>query len=48
MVNSSDKTVPEQMEDEYDAAVAADAYTDYVESGCKSRPIADLWGELNL
>lgn len=38
----------ERIEDEYDVMVAEKAYTDYVKDGKKSRPIADLWGELDL
>lgn len=37
----------ECIEDEYDLAVADEAYKDYVESGCKSTPIAEFWSELN-
>lgn len=38
----------EQIEDEYDIAVANEAYDDYVKSGRKSRPISELWKELDL
>lgn len=38
----------ERIEDEYDLAVAADAYDEYVKQGCESRPIAELWNELGL
>lgn len=38
----------ERIEDEYDIAVGDDAYNEYVSSGSKSRPISELWGELNL
>lgn len=38
----------ERIEDEYDISVANDAYNEYVKGGCKSRPISDLWGELDL
>lgn len=38
----------ERIEDEYDIAVARDAYEEYVNSGNKSRPISELWGELDL
>ena len=37
-----------QIEDEYDIAVANDAYREYLESGKKSRPISELWRELDL
>lgn len=38
----------EKIEDEYDIAIAKQAYGDYVNSGKKSRPIKDLWDELEL
>lgn len=38
----------ERIEDEYDVAVAEEAYHEYVESGRKSRPISELWEELDL
>lgn len=38
----------EQIEDEYDTAIANDAYNEYVKDGCKSRPISELWNELDL
>lgn len=37
-----------QIEDEYDIAVAEDAYDEYVKGGCKSRPFSQLWEELDL
>ncbi len=37
----------EKIEDEYDVAVADEAYKDYLESGCKSKPIQDFWRELD-
>mgnify|MGYP001011870800 CR=1 FL=1 len=37
-----------RIEDEYDIAVAAEAYAEYERSGCKSRPISELWKELDL
>lgn len=37
----------ERIEDEYDLAVAEDAYRDYVKSGFESTPIADFWRELD-
>lgn len=37
----------ERIEDEYDLAVADEAYKDYVKGGCKSTPIADFWRELD-
>ncbi len=38
----------ERIEDEYDVAVAQDAYDEYVKDGCKSRPISKLWEELDI
>ena len=37
-----------QIEDEYDISVANEAYDEYVKSGKKSRPISELWKELEL
>lgn len=37
-----------QIEDEYDIAIAREAYDDYVKDGKKSRPISELWEELGL
>ena len=39
------KALLEQIEDEYDAKVAEEAYR---ASGQKSRPITDLWDELEI
>lgn len=41
------KALFEQIEDEYDISVADEAYKEYVESGCKSTPIADFWRKLD-
>lgn len=38
----------EKIEDEYDVAVAREAHEEYVKSGEKSRPISELWKELDL
>lgn len=38
----------ERIEEEYDVAVANEASDEYVKDGCKSRPIAELWKELDL
>lgn len=38
----------ERIEDEYDIAVADEAYREYVEGGSKSRPISELWRDLDL
>lgn len=37
-----------KIEDEYDAVIAEEAYQEYLDSGCKSRPIEELWKELDL
>ena len=42
------KALFERIEDEYDIALAKDAYNEYVKDGCKSRPISKLWEELDL
>ena len=33
----------ERIEDEYDLAIAEEAYSDYVNSGCKTTPVSDFW-----
>ena len=38
----------EKIEDEFDLAVADEAYAEYLESGKQSAPIEDLWKELDL
>lgn len=38
----------EKIEDEYDIALADEAYDEYIKSGKKSTPIAKLWKELDL
>ncbi len=38
----------ERIEDEYDIAIASEAYEEYVNSGYQSRPIEELWKELDL
>jgi len=38
----------ERIEEEYDVMVAEEAFTEYVKEGKKSRPISELWGELDL
>ena len=37
----------EKIEDEYDIAVAEEAYADYVNSGCKSTHVEEFWRELD-
>lgn len=38
----------EKIEDEYDISVYEEAYKEYEDSGRKSRPIDELWQELDL
>ena len=38
----------EKSEDEYDVAVADEAYQDYLKSGKKSRPVGYLWKDLGI
>ena len=38
----------EKIEEEYDIAVADEAYKDYVNSGKQSRPVSELWKECDL
>ncbi len=38
----------ERIEDEYDLTVYNEAYKEYEQSGKKSRPISELWEELEL
>ena len=42
------KALFEKIEDEYDIVVGEEAYDEYVREGKKSRPISDLWKELDL
>ena len=39
------KALFEKIEDEYDIAVADEAYKEYVTTGKKSRPINELWND---
>lgn len=38
----------EKIHDEYDVTVAAEAYDEYERGGRKSRPVDELWKELDL
>lgn len=38
----------DRIEEEYDVVVANEAYEDYLKDGKKSRPIEELWKELEL
>ena len=42
------KALFEQIEEEYDIAIVKDAYEEYVRGGKRSRPISELWQELDL
>ncbi len=38
----------EKIEDEYDLVVAEEAYKEYIDGGCKSTPIEELWKEIDV
>ena len=38
----------EKIEDEYDVSLADEEYKEYVDNGCKSQPIDELWNELGI
>ena len=38
----------EKMEDEYDIALAEEAYAEYLKDGKQAKPIEELWKELDL
>lgn len=42
------KSLFDKIEDEYDIAVAEEAHAEYLREGSKSRPISELWRELDL
>ena len=42
------KALFQQIEDEYDLAVAEEAYTEYLASGKQRRPLSELKKELDL
>ncbi|MCI7403726.1 type II toxin-antitoxin system RelB family antitoxin [Pyramidobacter sp.] len=42
------KALFERIEDEYDIAIANEAYDEYLKSGKKSRPIGELWKDIDL
>ena len=37
----------DRIEDEYDLAIASEAYKEYIDSRNKSTPVADFWRELD-
>lgn len=38
----------EKIEDEFDIVIADEAYKEYLENNCQSRPISELWKELDI
>ena len=42
------KALFEKIEDEYDISIFEEAYRDYLNEGMKSRPIEELWRELDI
>lgn len=38
----------DQIEEEYDIALADEAYREYLDGGHQSRPVTELWKELGL
>ena len=38
----------EKIDDEYDLSIFEEAHNEYIESGKKSRPISELWEELDI
>lgn len=42
------KALFEQIETEYNITIANEAYNEYEKNGKKSRPISELWKELDL
>lgn len=42
------KALFEKIEDEYDVAIANEAYEDYLKDNKKSKPIEKLWEELDI
>lgn len=42
------KALFEKIEDEYDIIIANEAYDEYIKNDKKSRPISNLWKELDL
>ena len=42
------KALFEKIEDEYDISIANEGHAEYINSGKKSRPISELWKELDL
>ena len=38
----------EEIENEYDIKIANEAYSEYIKSGKQSKPIEELWKELDI
>ncbi len=45
--NAFKSSLFEQIENEFDVAIAEDAYNDYLQNGQQSRPISELWSEIS-
>lgn len=48
MAEAFKRALFELIEEEYDIAIANEAYDDYVKDGKKSKPVSELWKELDL
>ena len=48
MAEAFKKALFDKIEDEYDLMVAESAYSEYIANGKESRPIQELWEELEL
>ncbi len=42
------KALFDRIEEEFDISIGEEAYHEYIQSGKKSRPISELWKELDL
>ncbi len=48
MAEAFKKALFEKIEDEYDISIAEQSYEEYIKNDKKSKPISDLWDDLNL
>lgn len=52
MITENEKTINSnelaKIENEYDIKIANEAYSEYIKSGKKSKPIEELWKELDI
>lgn len=48
MAEAFKRALFELIEEEYDIAIANESYDDYVKDGKKSKPVSELWKELDL